>query len=132
MSAESEHERALVQSFILPDRQERYLELLAKPERRRDITKTLAHFKHLDMRFATKPPHTTRDIVTVLLAKGAPETCHVISEDSDLDGKEISLIEGLETIHGRGVGTFLSCVPGRLAYFEAEEGRWILERKAVR
>jgi hypothetical protein len=61
--------------------------------------------------------------------KGAPDTCYVISEDDDLDGKEMPLAEALKTIIGRGIGTFLSCVPGRLAYFEDEECRWILERK---
>ncbi len=32
-----------------------------------------------------------------------------------------------ETV-GYQMGTLISCVPGRLAYFENEDGRWILER----
>jgi hypothetical protein len=38
------------------------------------------------------------------------------------------LADALRKIVGNGMGTFLSCVPGRLAYFEDEDGRWILER----
>lgn len=44
------HEEALIRAFFLPGRQERYLELLAKPKRRRDITGEFNHFKHLDLK----------------------------------------------------------------------------------
>ena len=40
----------------------------------------------------------------------------------------MSLDEALEEIVGRSMGTFLSCIQGRLAYFEDEDQRWILER----
>lgn len=126
-----EHERQLVRSFIIPERQNRYLELLATPRRRKDITSTLAHFKHVDMRFVVRiPPSQTHlpNILKILKSKGAPETCYAISEDDDLDGREIPLTEALRFILGRGIGTFLSCIPGRLAYFEDEDDRRILER----
>ena len=130
MNHQSKHECELIRSFILPERQNRYLELLAKPKRRKDITETLAHFKHLDLRFASKPPHSITDILSTLKSKGAPGHCYVISEDDDLDAKEIALKDALAEVHGRGIGTFLSCIPGQLAYFEDEEERWILERKS--
>jgi len=129
----NEHERCLVRSFILPERQNRYLELLAKPKRRKDITDTLAHFKHLDMRFALLiPPNQQHapNILEILKSMGAPEDCYAFSEDSDLDGKEISLKKALHGVVGNGMGTFLSCIPGKLAYFEDEDQRWILQRKA--
>jgi len=56
MSRRIEHEEALIRAFILPQRQSRYLELLPKPKRRRDVTRELAHFKHVDMRFAVPIP----------------------------------------------------------------------------
>jgi hypothetical protein len=31
---------------------------------------------------------------------------------------------------GRQMGTIISCIPGKLAYFEDEDGRYILERKS--
>jgi len=34
----------------------------------------------------------------------------------------------LEKTIGYQMGTFISCIPGKLAYFEDEDGRYILER----
>ena len=132
MTDQQEHERQLVLSFIIPARQSRYLKLLGKPKRRKDITASLAHFKHVDMRYVVQIPPSQQhkpDILKILKAKGAPDSCHALSEDDELDGKEISLPHALAFIVGRGIGTFLSCIPGKLAYFEDEDNRWILERK---
>ena len=128
-----EHEQKLISSFILPQRQSRYLELLQKPKRRKDITRSLGHFKHLDPRYIV--PITPREqhvpeILRLLRAKGAPEVCYALSEEDELDGKEVLLADALKEIVGRGIGTFLSCIPGKLVYFEDEEDRWILERRS--
>jgi hypothetical protein len=132
MRAQTEHEEALIRAFILPQRQSRYLELLPNPKRRKDVTRELAHFKHVDVRFAVPIPSSQRGyagILGLLTGKGAPETCYAVSEDDELDGKELLLSDSLKKIVGYGMGTFLSCIPGRLAYFEDEDERWILERK---
>ncbi len=132
MSEQTDHEEALIRAFILPVRQNRYLELLSNPKRRKDVTKTLAHFKHLDMRFVTAIPSThllAAGIISLLRSRGAGETCYAISEDSKLDGKHMSLEHAFSAIFGRGIGTFLSCIKGNLAYFEDEDQNWILERK---
>jgi len=55
-----------------------------------------------------------------------------MSENSDLDGKQMSLEEVLKEIVGRGIGTFVSCIKGKLGYFEDEDQRWILERETER
>ena len=134
MTSREEHERGLMLSFIPPDRRNRYLELISKPKRRKDIVESLAHFKHLDLRYVVPIPGNQSGpsgIIELLKSRGAPETCFALSEDSELDGKEISLADALASIVGRGMGTFLSCIPGKLAYFEDEDQRWILERKNV-
>jgi hypothetical protein len=127
-----EHEQKLILSFVLPQRQSRYLELLERPKRRKDITRSLGHFKHLDPRYivpiAPREQHVP-EILQLLKTKGAPELCYALSEDGALDGKELLLAEALGQILGRGIGTFLSCIPGKLAYFEDEDGRRILERR---
>jgi hypothetical protein len=133
MSNPHEHKRGIILSFIIPVRQDRYLEMLAKPKHRKDITSSLAHVKHLDMRHVVQVPPRQQhaaEIFQLLRLKGASETCYALSEDSELDGREMSLSGALWGIVGRGMGTFLSCLPGRLAYFEDEDQRWILERKA--
>jgi hypothetical protein len=78
MSEQAEHEEALIRAFILPQRQSRYLELLLNPKRRKDVTRTLAHFKHLDMRLVTGIPstrHLAPGIISLLRSRGAGDTC---------------------------------------------------------
>jgi hypothetical protein len=43
--------------------------------------------------------------------------------------KELPLVEALQQIVGRGMGTVLSCIPGRLAFVETEDERFILGRR---
>jgi hypothetical protein len=126
------HEEELVRAFFLPTKRERYLEMVAKPKGREKFLRELAHFKALDPRCCfviPKVEHTAEQIAAFLTRKGAPRSCWVTSEDSELDGKETPLLEALKQVLGRQMGTFLSCIPGKLAYFEDEEDRWILERR---
>lgn len=44
-----------------------------------------------------------------------------MSENATLDGREVSLTEALRETVGSGMGTLLSCIPGRLGYYEGEE-----------
>lgn len=113
---------------MLPERQSRYLELLSKPKRRKDVTSALSHFKHLDVRYAFQIPAASRlasGILALLKSKGAPDSCFVVSEAAEIDGKEVELGEALEFVFGR------ACIPGRLAYFEDEDGNFLLERKST-
>ncbi len=128
-----EHEQALVNAFIDPARRARWLELLTSTKGRRRLLATLAHAAPLDLRYAHRvsgSQSSASAIEVTLRGKGAPEYCYALSEASDLDGRELLLSEALGRVVGYGMGTFLSCVPGRLGYFESEEQgeRYILER----
>jgi hypothetical protein len=126
------HEKATIRAFIEKSRQERSLYLLSDPKRRKAFTSKLSHFKWLDERFAHPIPsstaHTAAEIATLLRKKGAGERVWVISQRSAIDGQELGLKTALETIWGTDWGTFLSCIPGKLAYFNEEEGSHLLER----
>jgi hypothetical protein len=127
------HEEELIKSFFMPTKRQRYLDFVSKPKTRQKFLLELAHFKSLDPRYLlTIPPSKPhpKDITQILTQKGAPPLCWVTSEDRRLDGKEMPLSEALGQVVGRQMGTFLSCIPGRLAYFEGEGMgvRWILER----
>jgi len=98
------------------------------PKRRKDITRSLAHFKHSDERYLIGIAPREQNPSDILRSKGAPEICYAVSEDDELDGKEIDLTHALETVIGRGIATLLSCIPGKFAYFEDEDCRSILER----
>ncbi len=128
------HEHQLVRCFFHPDRQYRYLELLADPKRRPEALKEFAHFKHLDLRWAQALPLNCSRPISVaklLQSKGAPARCWAISESDKLDGKELDLLQALDDVLGCGIGTFLSCLPGHLAYFEDQKDRWLLHRPST-
>jgi hypothetical protein len=126
-----DHEEAVIRAFILPNKRERYLDVLAHPKRRAKFIAELAHFKHLDPMFALSIPGSQSNPVSLhklLVAKGAGPKCWVISENSELDGREMELESALKETIGYQMGTFVSCVPGKLAYFEDEDDRFILQR----
>jgi hypothetical protein len=125
------HEEALVKAFIPAHRQERFLEIIAKPKKRAKLLTQLAHFKALDPKFMVVIPSNQRNpiaLAKLLRAKGAGPSCYVMSENSELDGREMDLETALEETVGGQMGTLISCVPGRLGYFEDEDERCILER----
>src|SRR4051812_16580290 len=128
-------EEALLRSFIAPERRSRYLGLLATPKKRKKLLQGFYHLHDLDPRFARPiEPSLARaeSIYRELRRRGAPERCYVMSASSELDGQEAELRQALEEIVGWHDGTFLSCLPGQLGYFEGEEQneRYILERPA--
>ena len=126
------HEEDLIKAFFVPTKRERYLEMIANPRKRKKFLLELSHFKALDPRYCFAVPkveHTAEQIAAFLTRNGATPSCWVTSEDSDLDGKELPLLEALKKVVGYQMGTFLSCVPGKLAYFEDEDDRWILVRR---
>jgi hypothetical protein len=123
----------LVKAFIAPERAPRYLALLAKRGGRAELRVKLAHLTDLDRRFARPvggSDATPAGIERLLLAAGAPKRCYVLSENVAIDGNDLDLREALDQIVGGGMGTFVSCIPGRLAYFEGEgpQERFVLSR----
>ena len=122
-------EDALVDSFIVPTKRERYKKLLANPKRRAKLLDGLNHCRDLDPRYATEIASGT-DVVALLRKRGAPELCHVISDVAELDGREMPLREAIDETESHMWGTLIGCLPGRLAYYygEAGEQRLLLER----
>jgi hypothetical protein len=130
-TSQKEPRRSNDQAFIIPVRQGRYLEFLKSPKKRAKFIAQLAHFKHLNPKFLVDIPGNQRNpssLQGLLTGKEAGTKCWVISENSELDGQEIDLQTALEKTIGCQMGTFISCIPGKLAYFEDEDGRYILER----
>ena len=123
-------EEATIRAFIVRERRERFLELLANPKRRKTATDSLAHANRawFDSRCIT-PVIPPKSILDTLRAKGAGKQCWLISEAERLDGKEMELGEALSEVVGYGMGTIISCIPGKLAFVETEDGRFILEER---
>ncbi|HEY8645102.1 MAG TPA: hypothetical protein VIL77_04405 [Gaiellaceae bacterium] len=126
-----EHERGLAR-FLVGEWRARFRESLAVGKRRDASRSQLPHLTHLDPRFATPVQEQSAfELGAQLREKGAGDRCYLLSEDPDLDGRELALDEALVAIVDGGShhATFVSCVPGRLAYFhDAEPGnRYLLE-----
>jgi hypothetical protein len=125
-----EHERGLSR-FLVGEWRARFRESLAPGKRRDTLRSQLPHLTHLDPRFATPTEESASALVAQLREKGAEDRCFLLSEDPDLDGRELPLAEALAVIVDGGTehATFVSCVPARLAYFHgaAPGDRYLLE-----
>jgi hypothetical protein len=130
------HEQAFIEFFVQRERRERTLLCLGNPKKRREFLEWLMdHADNILMPEcirSIKPNQQHPDpIYGILRGLGAPATCYLISEDSNFDGKEMELLAALKNIigYGDGRGTVISCLPGRLGYFEGElKERYILQK----
>ena len=125
------HEQSLIAAFVKRNKRDRYREILANPRLRHKFIHKLAHFTDFDPRYRLPIPsnklfvdNTARE----LQKRQSPQSVFVISEDPELDQKELPLVEALQQVVGSGMGTVLSCIPGHLAFAETEDERYILER----
>ena len=105
--------------------------LLGDPRLRRKFLDRLAHATDFDPKYRLPIPSSKlffENIAVELRKRHSPNIVYAISEDPALDQKELPLVEALEQIVGRGMGTVLSCIPRSLAFVETEDERFILER----
>jgi hypothetical protein len=129
----NEHEIGFVTSFIIPERRERYLSLLGNPKRRGKLLHRLNHAQDIDLSLArpVSPGCAGETLAVVLEQMGAGETCYVIADAIDMDGRSMDLREALWRASVHGFGVALSCLPGRLCFYKPESPTtgFILERK---
>ncbi len=127
-------EAAFVKAFIVKDKQERYLHLLASPKRRREILDRLNHNLDFDPKYAVLVPYefrATAKTAQLLRTRGAGATCRVIADTLDADRLDLPLQEALARIIAHDFGSVLCCLPGQIAFYkpEAVEQAWyIFER----
>jgi hypothetical protein len=129
-----DNEQALIAAFVTRNKRNRYREFLSDPRLRHKFTRQLAHFTDFDPRYRLPIPSSklfVDNIVIELRRRRCPNFVFAVSEDPRLDQKELPLFEALTEVVGSGMGTVLSCIPGRLAFVETEDERFILERPDV-
>lgn len=127
------HDEAVIRAFIRPDRQARLLVLCGSAKGRPKLRAHLAHMDDLDPRFKVEIPSSQQNpagIERLLRAAGAGDSCTLIAESSELDGKTMPLEAALREIVGSGSAAIVSCIPGFLAHYEGEEAgdRFLLQR----
>jgi hypothetical protein len=116
-------------AFVKRSKRDRYREILSSARLRHKFTNQLAHFCDFDPRYRLSIPSNklfVDNIAFELQKRHSPNIVYAISEDPALDQKELPLVEALEEVVGSGMGTVLSCIPGRLAFVETEDERFIL------
>ena len=125
-------EETLIRAFVDPAESERLVEYLEIEGTREMLWDELAQPGALDPRFAEEIPleeQSPESIEQKLRSMGAPEVCRIVSLDADLDGLELNLCDAMDWVFGLGQPVFLSCIPGKIAYYESEDGeRRLLER----
>jgi hypothetical protein len=133
----NEHEKGFVNSFVVPERRARVIELLSSPKSRQKQLRRLDHSPNLDPRSSARLPagqQDEADIEALLRKHGAPDQAYVLSSYPGFDARELPLKEALANIVGSGHGSVISCVPGQLAYYEGESPRerFLLKKDAGR
>jgi hypothetical protein len=134
-----EIEEIIVKSFFTKRLQDRVLfELFSKKDKRQDALDRLCHNYRTTLRKEymieiPKPNSDYEEIAELLKRYGAGDTCYSISWSETIDGKELPLLAALEKAVGYGMPSIISCIPGKLAFFEAEQEvlpspRFILKR----
>jgi hypothetical protein len=91
------HEEQFARAFIVPGKEERYLSMLESATGRARLAK-FPHCRDLNTSYATLVPgaqQTAEAIAKLLKQRGAPDVCHVISADRDIDNRELPLANAL-------------------------------------
>lgn len=122
----NEHERGFLAFLAEPTRRRMETLLELGEKRRRDVRALLDHSVRIEPRFCkhlTDGEALPASVEANLRKRGAPATCHVLSANTGLDGRELPLPEALFAIIGMGDGAFVSCIPGRLGFYEGEQAK---------
>lgn len=120
----NDHEKGFL-AFLAEPTKRRMGTLLELGQKRRDDVRAL--FDH-SVRLNQSCCHhlsgneaASASVEAKLRLRGAPANCYVLSADRRLDGREMPLTDALEAIIGKGNGAFVSCIPGRLGFYEYED-----------
>jgi len=118
-------EEAFVNNFVQKSRRERASFELGSASRRGRFLNRLCHdfASVLDARYL-QPLSGAEDTVSLrkrLEELGAKKTCHVISCNDAVDGREAPLGDAIRAVMGYGLPSVLICAADSLAYFEAEQ-----------
>jgi hypothetical protein len=115
-------ELLLFKTFVIKQRQDRYINLIATDKGRKKLRSYIAHFEDIESKYST-PLHslkTNQGLVDLLKSEGAPPICYIIAENSKYDMKSLPLTDAITQLFNSGMAFFLSCIPGKLAYYEGE------------
>jgi len=100
---QSELEQTFIKKFVEKDKQERYLEFLAKEKNRSKFTNELHYFKNLNWKLFREISGSESGIAVILAkVKGKKNisNCYAISNRPEFDGKVFSIDEVIKDVVG--------------------------------
>lgn len=118
------HELGFIKSFIVKEKQERFLLLTKGKKSRNKLRLLLAHKISLNIEKITplkKEDDNIESIYEKLKNLGSPDNCHLICESIKFDNKNMKLRNAIEELYYTDYGCVISCIPGKLAYFQGED-----------
>lgn len=126
MDSPKNHEIDFIKAFIIKERQERFLALVQNKKSRKKFRLLLAHNIEFsenkgENRLIKKEEDNDEKIYQLLKKYGAPDACHIMCESSKYDDSEANLKEALNELFNSGFGYIISCIPGKLAYYQGED-----------
>jgi hypothetical protein len=129
----NEHEAGFLMFLEQPQRRRLQTLFERGDKRRRDIRALLPHRITLDRRYCENlagADQTLSRVLSILEQKGAGPSCFLVAQSSVLDGREMPLADALDAILGMGNGAYISCIPGRLGFYQYAHanGGYLLHR----
>lgn len=114
----NEHEAALIQAFIRPERQEMFIHRMSSDKRRRFLDRLNHRFiDDLNPAFVKHRQDFSRRVL------GNPESpCYLMADEQDYDARTVTVSEAFNILHAAYFGIIVSFIPGRLVYYKDEVG----------
>lgn len=116
----NDHEAGLL-TFLTPRSERRLRTLWEAPPKKRAAAREYLNQIEFDPHFQhplSGAASLSNSVLEELQRRGASSRCYVISWDARIDGVELPLDEALVAASGLFEATFLSCLPGKLGFFE--------------
>jgi hypothetical protein len=128
----NDHEIKLIDNFIINSQKERY-RFLFDSKKRHQYLKKLHHFEdYCENLLISIPPdkQNAQGIYNLLKYYNVPNECYIISTSYLYDMKYMKLDLALKELLGNDFPSIISCIPGKLVFYEGEapSNRFILKK----
>ena len=118
-----EHTSGFCEAFVVAAKRERLLRLLSGRRRSAGVV-ALAHPDCIDLsRASAWTSGDPVELADLLRAAGAPAEVYLISNYDVLDHRTMMLTGASAAVLNLGLGTVISAIPGKLAFYEGEYGK---------
>ena len=111
----------IINTFIVKEKQARYIQFISSERTRKRFIEKLPHFKDLQWDLFEEISDVDEILNRLKLLKPHVTDCYIISEDINTDQKRLPVNEAIEMIGGyRDEATILVFGDAQLLYFEGE------------